>query len=73
MTERKDHLQWCKDRANEYLEKGDTSGAFASMQSDMAKHEETANHMALEMGAILMVTGSLSTVSQMKGWINGFN
>lgn len=70
---RAEHLQWCKDRAIEYVQKGDTNNAFASFQSDMSKHPETANHIALELGTMLLVSGSLSSVKQMSDWINGFN
>jgi len=71
--ERKAHLQWCKDRANEYVENGDLQQAFASFTRDMGEHPETANHVALQMGMMLLLNGSLSTPSQMREWINGFN
>lgn len=73
MEERKEHLEWCKQRANEYVDQDDLSSAFASFQSDMGKHPETSNHKALEMGTILLVGGCLSSKHQMKEWINGFN
>ncbi len=41
MTTREEHLQWCKDRALEYLDKGDMTNAVTSMLSDLSKHEET--------------------------------
>lgn len=70
---RSEHLQWCKDRAIAYIDAGDLRGAFASFQSDMSKHEQTENHMALDMGTILMVNGQLGTPHEMKEWIEGFN
>lgn len=70
---REEHLQWCKDRANQYLDKGDVQGAFASFNSDMSNHQETKDHIALQMGLALFMTGNLSTESQMRNWINGFN
>lgn len=70
---RAEHLQWCKDRANEYVDNNDMINAFASFQSDMSKHPETSNHMALEMGTMLLLGGQLSTSHQMKNWIDGFN
>jgi hypothetical protein len=70
---RTEHLQWCKARANEYLDKGDTKGAFASFNSDMSKHEGTKDHLALQLGMSLLLSGNLSTVVQMRNWINGFN
>lgn len=73
MEKRIDHLNWCKKRANEYVENGDLQGAFVSFQSDMTKHPETANHIALEMGNMLLLSGNLASNSQMKDWIDGFN
>ena len=70
---RAEHLQWAKDRALEYVKRNDLKNAFASMQSDMTKHEETAGHMALEMGTTLLLGGHLKTSDQMKDWITGFN
>lgn len=73
METRTEHLQWCKDRALEYLDEGDVQNAFVSFMSDMGKHEETTNHMALEMGTMLLLGGHLSTSHEMKKWIEGFN
>jgi len=70
---RQEHLQWCKDRAIEYVMNGDNPQAFASFQGDMSKHPETSNHLALEMGTMLLLSGHLSSPDQMKSWINGFN
>ena len=73
MQNRTEHLNWCKQRANDYVEQNDLNNAFASFQSDMTKHPETANHLALEMGTILLLEGHLSTQHQMREWIKGFN
>lgn len=73
METRTEHLQWCKDRANEYVNRGDLTNAFSSFQSDMTKHPETDGHTALMLGMQLMIGGHLSTAQQMKDWINGFN
>ena len=70
---RQEHLQWAKDRALEYAQKGDIQNAFLSMQSDMAKHEELANHLALQMGTMLLMGGNLKTESEITNWIIGFN
>jgi len=70
---REQHLQWCKNRALEYVEQNDLKNAFASFQSDMSKHPETNNHIALQMGTMLLISGNLSTAYQMSDWINGFN
>lgn len=73
MKTREEHLEWCKQRAIEYVKAGDNRSAFASFQSDMTKHPETDGHMALEMGTMLLVGGHLSTAKQMEDWITGFN
>lgn len=70
---RAEHLQWCKDRALEYINAGDTSQAFASFNSDMSKHPETANHSALQLGGMLFMGGHLKTIPEMEKWILGFN
>ena len=70
---RSEHLQWCKDRAIEYIDNDDLGRAFASFMSDMGKHLETRNHLALEMGTMLLLSGNLSTSYQMRDWISGFN
>ena len=73
MTDRATHLQWCKDRALEYVKQNDMKQAFASFQSDMTKHPETANHLALQMGTMLLLGGHLSSARQMSDWITGCN
>jgi len=70
---RTEHLQWCKDRAIEFVDQNDLKNAFSSFQSDMRKHAETSNHIALDMGTMLLVSGHLSTQHEMREWINEFN
>ena len=69
---RAEHLEWCKKRALKYLP-GDTSQAFASMMSDMRKHTETAEHIAIELGAKLLFSGHLNDPQKMEKFINDFN
>ena len=68
---RAEHLQWCKDRALEYLP-DDPTQAMASMVSDLRKHKETANHPAIELGGMLMFGGHLSRAAEVENWIKGF-
>ncbi len=70
---RTEHVEWCKKRALEYIEMGDIIGAYNSFQSDMMKHEETENHPAFQIGAIMLFSKRLSTAREMTNWINGFN
>ena len=70
---RAEHLQWCKDRALEYCDRGDFRNAMSSMLSDLGKHDETRNHPAIDVGMMLMLTGNLSTDHQVRKFIEGFN
>ena len=38
---RAEHVRWCKQRAREYLQQGNTAEAVTSMLSDLGKHPET--------------------------------
>lgn len=70
---RAQHLQWAKERALEYVEAGDIPNALASMGSDLNKHPETTNHIGMELGMMLAMTGNLRTKEQAREFINGFN
>ena len=70
---RKDHLRWAKDRANELVNSGDNKNALAGFTSDMSKHPDLRDHSCLEMGIVLLFGGHLETKTQMRNWINGFN
>jgi hypothetical protein len=68
----KEHLQWSKKRALEYVERGDFTGAWASMLSDLSSNDELKNHSALELGTLLMFGGHLNTKDNMKKFIEDF-
>jgi hypothetical protein len=70
---REEHLNWCKQRAREYLAIGDLNNAFASMISDLRKHPETETHAGAVMGIMLHMNGHLSTLDKMSRFIEGFN
>lgn len=67
---RAEHLQWCKDRALEYLNQGDLLNAVTSMTSDMSKHPET------KISQFLSVLGMLEVLDKnadgVRRWILGF-
>lgn len=71
--ERAEHLQWCKDRALEYVHAGDIQRAVASMSSDLSKHPDTVNHPAISLGTMLLLGGHMKSASETEKWINGFN
>ena len=70
---RAEHLQWCKDRALEYINMNDVTQAFTSMASDLRKHPETANHAGIQLGMGLMIIGKLNSQHEMRKFIEGFN
>lgn len=70
---RTEHLEWCKKRANEYLDRGDVPNAVASMLSDLSKHDGTK----LAPGSILtqlgMMTAMNNDIDGARRFIDGFN
>lgn len=74
--DRKEHLNWCKQRAREYVQQGDLLNAVTSMMSDLGKHPETKE---VGGGAMAML-GVLALQQAMSGdrdgvvrYIEGFN
>jgi hypothetical protein len=71
---RKEHLDWAKHRALEYVVAGDLQGAFQSMASDLSKHAETRSSLpAMNLGMDLLLGGHLDGSQKMREWIEGFN
>lgn len=70
---RADHLEWCKKRAREYLDRGDAPQALASILSDIGKHSETAD--LLRNPAILALAGFAQqncNVEEVRRFVDGF-
>jgi hypothetical protein len=70
---REDHLAWCKQRALEYVDRGQLQDAFTSLASDLAKHPHTANHLGMQLGMEMYMAGMLADVGAMRRFIKGFN
>jgi hypothetical protein len=72
---RDEHLQWCKDRAMEYVAVGKIDDALASMLSDLGKHDETATSLKSlgPLAIMLKLGGHLSTREEMRKFIESFN
>ena len=70
---REEHMEWCKKRAMEYIEKGDYLQGLTSMFSDLGKHTETQSHVGIKLGMGLMMMGALSSYRDSKRFIEGFN
>jgi hypothetical protein len=73
MMTRAEHLQWAKDRALQYADQGDLSGAMASITSDLNKHPDTAGHAGSELMMMLALGGHMNTPAQIRDFIEGFN
>ena len=72
-TTRDEHLQWCKDRALEYVDQGEVKEAFASMGSDLNKHSDTRGHPAIGLGIMQLASGLLNSRAEMRKFIQGFH
>lgn len=70
---REEHLKWAKQRAYEYLDKGDTTLAFTSFASDLDKHPETREHPFIQVGLRMLLGGHLSDTEEARKFIDGFN
>lgn len=71
--DRAEHLQWCKNRAMEYVDRGEINDALASMGSDLNKHPDTKDHAGIQLGMALLLGGQMNTVEDARKYINGFN
>jgi len=70
---RTEHLEWCKERALQYLNSGDINNAVTSMLSDLRKHPQTETHCGIQMGTMMMMAGLLKTENDVRKFIEGFN
>lgn len=70
---RTEHMDWAKERAITIAKTGDIKGAWASMVSDLGKHDETAGHAAIELGMMMQMGGHLSSQPEMIKFIEDFN
>jgi hypothetical protein len=66
---RAEHLEWAKARAREHLDAGDWADAWASLVSDLGKHEETRGHPAIVLGMTMLASGLNATVAEMREFI----
>jgi hypothetical protein len=76
MQNKKEHLEWAKKRAHEYVDIGDLPNAMASMISDLGKYEGTDKWdntflAFMSQDAIMFVIPK--GANAMKHWIDGFN
>ena len=69
-TTRADHIAWCKERALEYLDNGETKQALTSMISDVKKHPETEDHVGLKLVMPVLMSNDAGDA---RNWIEGFS
>jgi hypothetical protein len=72
-TTRREHLNWCKQRALEVCDRGNAVEAFNSMSSDLWRHDATRDHPAIILGKMMMMGGCLQAPFEMRRFIEGFN
>ena len=70
--DRQEHLEWCKERALEYLNQGDAVNAITSMLSDLNKHEETRGAGGA-MAPLGMLYATQNDHDGARRFIEGFN
>jgi hypothetical protein len=70
MRDAQEHIEFAKQRAMEYLDRGDIKNAVMSITSDLGKHPETKDHPALGMG---MMIAQLNSDRDAREWISGIN
>ncbi|HRH68875.1 MAG TPA: hypothetical protein PLB89_05140 [Flavobacteriales bacterium] len=80
--DRATHLAWAKERAKEYLDRGDADKALGSFISDMGKHEDLADpplsaDLRAEFKALFERAELLAAYERgpdaLREYINGFN
>lgn len=72
MATRAEHVKWCQGRALEHVELGDLQYAYASMISDLGKHESIAQALTpqvIALGRMEMQRGP----DALRQWIEGFS
>jgi hypothetical protein len=68
---RAEHVAWCRERALEYADRGETALAMASLISDLGKHPETAGHPAAELMTMLAMAGGFERPGRLREFIEG--
>ena len=70
---RKEHLEWCKERANEFLDRGDVVNGITSMLCDLNKHEETQLDGASALSGLALMYAMNNDLIGAKHFVEGFN
>lgn len=70
---RKEHVEWCKKRALEYLDRGDIKNAITSMISDMRKHPGVDKEFINMMSSLALFELLNPSDGSARRFITGFN
>lgn len=74
MEARGEYLQWCKDRAMEYVNRGELLEGVTSMMSDMEKRDDTKLGPALSgLGIHAAMAATQGNRDMVERYILGFN
>jgi hypothetical protein len=72
MRTRDEHLAWCKERAREYLDKGDVLQGVTSMLSDLNKHPDTRG-VSAKMSVLGVFYITNHDLAGARRFVEGFN
>lgn len=73
---REEHLKWCKERAHEYVWRGELVDAVTSMMSDLSKHPDTASSatgILAQLGLYTAMQAQQGDRAAVVRFIDGFN
>ncbi len=70
---RDEHLEWCKQRARQYVDDGALSDAVASMASDLRKHPDTDGPHIPVLVLIGAMDAQRGDANAVRRWVDGFN
>jgi hypothetical protein len=71
MRTREEHLEWCKERARVYLDKGRVADAIASMMCDLRGHPDF-NGIEAKMGLLGIFYAANNDLEGAKRFVEGF-
>lgn len=67
------HMDWCKQRALVYVDRGDLVGALASFASDVRKDESTSTKaVSVLIATVGMPCAVAGDATEMRRFIEGF-
>jgi hypothetical protein len=73
VMDRDEHLACCKQRALQYVDRGEIMEGLTSMFSDVTKHPDMKNHKGVDIGVMMMAGGMLRSAADARRFIEGFN